>query len=158
MDFAEWPGIVDAVEGWFNQPMPAKTATMWYAELRHYDGERVLEAFRKVATGWETPFLPPLGVILRTVRTDKVAIQQRHDRFTRQLHSVDQFLLTEGGPDEEGDDDGLARGLICGTAGCGYTPVLDPGPGDRCPECGGRYVLDGHVLAQGQDGATAQVV
>lgn len=153
MDYAAWPGMVDMIEGWFNQPIPAKTATMWYAELRHYDADRVAEAFGRVARKHQSPYLPPLGLVLQSIRHDGRAtpIALLPERFTR---STDQFLLTEGGANEEGDnDDGyFAGGLICGSPGCGYTPVL--ASTTTCPEHGGQFVPDGHVLASGQ-GVTA---
>jgi hypothetical protein len=162
VEFSEWPNVVDMVEGWFNQPIPAKTATMWYAELRHYDTDRVVAAFGRVARNHISPYLPALGVVLTSIRQDgqgtALASLPNGQRFIRSKR--DQFQLTEGGPSEEGDshdEDGMfARGLICDTPGCGYTPVL--AAADCCPVCGGKFMPDGHVLAQGQAGATAKVV
>lgn len=160
MEFAEWPGVVNMVEGWFNQPIPAKTATMWYAELRHYDAGRVQAAFGSVARNHVSPYLPPLGLVLKTLRDDGLGtplatLPAGSRRFLRSGN--DQFQLTEGGPNEEGssdrDDGSLARGLICGGPGCGYTPIFTTTK--RCPECGGEFVSDGYVLAKGQSGAAA---
>jgi hypothetical protein len=163
MDYAEWPGIVDMIEGWFNQPIPAKTATMWYAELRHYGAERVAAAFGSVARTHESPFLPALGLVLQRVRHDgkgtpeAVLALTSGGRFKR----TDQFQLTQGESDEESDDDSVfAVGLICGSPGCGYTPVLDPTHTGRhsCPLCGGVYVPDGYVLAKGEGSTTPEMV
>lgn len=160
MESSEWPGVVDMVEGWFNQPIPAKTATMWYAELRHYDVDRVVAAFGAVARTHTSPYLPALGLVLSRVRNDgqgtPLAALPQAGRFAR----TDQFLLTEGDASEEGDpvvdhdpdDDGyFARGLICGTPGCGYTPVI--AATERCPLCAGEFVPDGFVLAKGEGAA-----
>ena len=148
------------IEGWFNQPVPAKTATMWYAELRHYDADRVVEAFGRVARTHTRPFLPPLGLVLQSIRQDGLGtpeslVRPLLGRFAR----TDQFLLTEGETVEEGDVDDdavLARGLICASAGCGYTPVL--AIAKFCPECGNQFVPDGYVLAKGESEPTPEVV
>ena len=160
MDYADWPSLIDTMSGLFNIPIPALTATMWWAEMRHYETDRVEAALYGVARKHESPFLPPLGVILKAIREDGrgtplAVLPPAARRFIRS--TPDQFLLAEGGSSthEEGEnDDGyFARGLICGTPDCGYTPIL--ASATQCPLCGGAFVSDGYVLAQGQSGAAA---
>jgi hypothetical protein len=164
MEPAQWPQIVEMIEGWWNQPMPAKTATMWYAELRHYEGDRVVEALGRVLHSTTTPFIPPLGLVLQQVRQDGRGLpehlwkqQGRREALTRN----DQFQLTTGRKvrtDEELEayfSPGTVCADMCGGVGltvddrqcfhCGY-PLI---PDTRPPELGGPVLRDRPLLEAG---------
>lgn len=175
MDPAKWPGIIEMMEGWWNQPIPAKTATMWYAELRHYDEERVLAAMRVIVTTSESPWLPPLGVVLKVIRTDGTAVaefqQGTLDRFKERMAQLtertDQFLDREGMTDEQLEayfSPGTMCAAACGGVGtttddthcffCGAELVADTRP----PELGGPVVPNRPLLGAGAGGSPPEMV
>lgn len=148
MDPAQWPGIVEMIEGWWDTSLPAKTATMWYAELRHYGEDRVTNALRGIATSSTSPFLPPLGLVLQRIRVDGHGLPEhlwaphREAMYARFKQSNDQFQLTTGGgkTDEELEAY-FSPGRMCpDTDGCGAVALsIDD---VRCHYCGAEFVED----------------
>lgn len=176
MEPAQWPKIVEMIEGWWNQPMPAKTATMWYAELRHYEGERVIEALSGVLRSRPGPFIPPLGLVLQQVRQDGRGLPEHlwKPQYERHLKAMrfrnDQFQLTTGGKvqtDEELEayfSPGTVCADMCGGVGttvsdtncfyCGAELVPDTRP----PELGGPVLRERPLLEAGPQEASVAAV